>query len=77
MKELAARLKSPIEFQSPTGGRTAYGYPAPVLVDICNMILEADRRELTNARQKPIVEQAMILVRGLATVMVYSRSRPP
>ena len=38
---LAARLQAPLEFQPPGGGRTAYGYPATVLVDICNIVLEA------------------------------------
>ena len=38
---LAARLKRPLEFQPPGGGRTAYGYPATLLVDLCNLVLEA------------------------------------
>ncbi len=69
--DLIARLKSPLEFQPPVG-RTAYGYSATILVDICNTILEADKQDLITRRQKAIVDRAMILIRGLATVGVIA-----
>lgn len=40
-KDLTARLSSPIEFQPPGGGRTAYGYPAEIINDICDAVLAA------------------------------------
>ena len=39
--DLAAALSTPIEFQPPGGGRTAYGYPAAILVDLCKAVLAA------------------------------------
>ena len=69
--DLIARLKSPLEFQPPIG-RTAYGYSATILVDICNAILEANQQGVVTRRQKAIVERAMILIRGLATVGVIA-----
>ena len=71
-KDLAARLESPIEFQPPKGGRTAYGYPAAVLVDICDVILEMDQKGLTTPNQTAIVERAKTLIRGLAFVGIIA-----
>ena len=39
-KDLTARLTSPIEFQPPRGGRTAYGYPAEILEGIIDVMIE-------------------------------------
>ena len=64
--DLIARLKNPIIF-SPPWGRTAYGYPAAVLVDLCNIILEADKQGLAPG-PKHVVDRARILLSGLATV---------
>ena len=63
---LIAHLKKPIIF-SPPWGRTAYGYPAAVLVDLCNIILEADKQGLAPG-PKHVVDRARILLSGLATV---------
>ena len=38
IKDLTARANSPIEFQPPSGGRTVYGYPAKILVELCEAI---------------------------------------
>ncbi|MDE0716942.1 MAG: P63C domain-containing protein [Rhodospirillaceae bacterium] len=66
--ELAAALKSPIEFQPPGGGRTAYGYPATLLVEICNVYLKAREAGALLQSQMHIADQAELIVRGLATV---------
>jgi len=50
---LAARLASPIEFQPPGGGRTAYGYEATVLADVCDAVAAA-----RNARRRHIGDNA-------------------
>ena len=69
--KLTVVLKKPVLFNSPNG-RMAYGYPATALVDICNAIIEADQQKATTSRQTPIVERAMTLVRGFATVGVIA-----
>ena len=64
----SARLKSPIEFQALRGGRTAYGYPATLLPQICEVFLKARDHEILLLTQQHIAERAEILIRGLATV---------
>ena len=71
-KELAAALRSPIEFQPPSGGRTAYGYPATLLVDICNVYLLAREAGALLPSQHHIADQAEALVRGLATIGIIA-----
>ena len=69
---LAARLQRPLEFQPPGGGRTAYGYPATLLVDICNMVLEARKQGALLKRQQRIAERCELLIRGFATVGIIA-----
>ena len=69
-KDLTAALTSPIEFQPPGGGRTAYGYPARLIVDICNVYLEAREAGKLSAAQIHIARTAEILLRGLAGVAI-------
>ncbi len=64
--ELAARLNSPIPFALPKGGPSAFGYPATLLVDICEAIVKADQLGTTTPRQAPIVERAIRLMMGYA-----------
>ena len=65
-RELAGRLNSPIPFTLPKGGIPAFGYPATILVDICEAIVKADQEEKTTIRQAPIVERAISLMMGFA-----------
>ena len=44
--ELELALKNPVFFQPPTGHK-GYGYPAEILVDVCDAILEADKMGAT------------------------------
>ena len=67
-KGLAARLNSAVEFQPVGGGRTAYAYPATLLVDLCDIVLEARDAGVLHARQAHIAQRADTLIRGLATV---------
>ena len=69
--ELGLALKFPILFKLPTG-QTAYGYPATVLREICDAIIEAERQGSTTDRQKPMVDRAWLLFRGLADVGIIS-----
>lgn len=66
--ELAAVLTSPIEFQPPRGGRTAYGYPAEVLEGIIDVILEARQAGALPERYAHIVQRAHVLNRGLRRI---------
>lgn len=72
VNDLAARSTSPIEFQPPGGGRTAYGYPALLLVDLCNAVLSARDAGVLQKQQRHIAQQADLLIRGLATVGVIA-----
>lgn len=63
--DLGVALKSPILFQPPTG-HVGYGYPAEILVDVCDAILEAHHRGATGKPQGKIVDNASALMRGFA-----------
>ena len=64
-------LKSPILFKLTSGVR-AYGYPATVLADICDAILEAHKMKATTDRQSSIIERATILMRGFSLVGIVA-----
>ncbi len=67
-KDYSARTFSPIEFQPPRGGRTALAYPAEILEDIIDAILDADQAGALTTRQAQLVERANILNRGLRRI---------
>ena len=60
VKDLTARLKSPIEFQPTGGGRSAYGFEATVLADICDAVLRARKEGLLTESQGKIAEECEI-----------------
>ena len=64
-------LKSPISFKI-NEGLAAYGYPAKLLVDICDAMLEAEKQGATTPRQEPILDRARMLIRGFATVGIIA-----
>lgn len=67
-QELFNRIRSPIVFLSPTGGR-AYGYEAEVLVEICEAVLAArSSKPGLQAQQMQIAHQCELVMRGLARV---------
>lgn len=69
--ELAA-ASNPILFQPPDGGRVAYGYPAALLPQVCEVYLKARDAGVLQKQQAHIAEQADILIRGLATVGIIA-----
>lgn len=69
--DLTLALSQPILFKLPSGAR-AYGYPATVLADICDAILEARKAGTTGVRQAGIVERAEALVRGFMRVGIVA-----
>ncbi len=70
--DLTASIKSPIEFQPVSGGRTAYGYPATLLIEMCDAALAAREAGSLHQSQLHIAARAEILVRGCATVGIIA-----
>lgn len=70
--ELMARLITPIEYQPNHGGRTAYGYEAKILSDICEVILDANDDEPFRGNQQHLVKTANQLIRGFAKIGVIA-----
>ena len=70
--DLTAALSSPILFQPPQGGRTAYGYPAEVLVEICKAVLQARDAGALDRQQATLARRADLLIQGFATVGVIA-----
>ena len=68
---LAARLESPIEFIPPNGG-IAKGYPATLLADLCDSILEARMKGKLTERYQNIANAAEVVMRGFANVGIIA-----
>jgi hypothetical protein len=72
-KNLTARVSNPLLFIPPTYGRSAYGYEATVLVDICEVILAARQAgKATGKHAERVAERCEILVRGFARVGIIA-----
>lgn len=72
-KDLTARMAKPIDFIPPNYGRSAYGYEATVLADICDVILAAREAGLiTTKHSERVAAQCEILVRGFARVGIIA-----
>ena len=69
---LMPALESPILFKNPRGGGNAYGYPATLLIDICNVILSARDAGALHEQQLPIAQRCDVLIRALATVGIIA-----
>ena len=72
VNDLMARLKCPIEFQPSGGGRSAYGYDATILADICDAVLSARKQGFLTDGQAKIADKCEILVRGFARVGIIA-----
>jgi hypothetical protein len=71
--EVIGAVKEPIKFTPPHRGRTAYGYQATLLADLCEGILAARTADtLTTPSQLAIAKQCEILVRGFARVGIVA-----
>ena len=70
-RELVATT-APVEFQPPDGGRSAYGYPATILPQVCEVYLRARDAGVLLASQRHIAERAEVLIRGLATIGIIA-----
>ena len=68
--ELSMVIDNPIQFEF--AGRIISGYPATLLVDLCNVVLEARRHDELQKQQAHIGERCEILIRGLASVGIIA-----
>jgi hypothetical protein len=66
--DLIASINSPILFTPPTGGRSAYGYKATILVDICDAVLLARKNGRLSKPDARLADQCEILTRAFARV---------
>ena len=71
VKDLPARIRNPIKFRFG-GGRTAYGYEATILADICDIVLAARKQDALHPQQRHLADQCEILVRGFARVGIIA-----
>ena len=67
-RDLMQVLHSRIVFQNPHGGGVAHGYPATILVDICEAMLAARDAGVLQKQQVPIAERCSMLMRGFARI---------
>lgn len=71
-KALSACIQDSIEFIPPHGGRSAHGYEATLLVDICSAILDARNAKALSNQQEHIAIQCEILLRTFAKVGIIA-----
>jgi len=69
-KELLVLVQNPIRFNSPGG--IAWGYPATILADLCDVVLSARKAGVLQKQQEHIAERCEILVRGFARVGIIA-----
>lgn len=71
--DLAMALSKPVRFIRPgRGGKTAVGFEATILADICDAVLAARKEGRLQGKQLRIAEQCEILVRGFARVGIIA-----
>ena len=63
-------LDNPVKFLTPGG--IAHGYPATLLVDLCNAVLSAREAGRLLPNQRHIAQQCEVLIRGLASVGIIA-----
>ncbi len=68
---LTAVTTEPILFRAPNG-KTAYGYEATILADICDAVLAARKAGALQKQQLHIAERCEVLVRGFARVGIVA-----
>ena len=68
--DLLEGLTKPIRFKR--GGSLAYGFPATILADICEAVLEARDSGSLDHQQRPLAVRCEILLRGFARVGIIA-----
>ena len=72
IRDLVARVNSPIRFMPPHGGNPADGYEATILPDICAVIIDADQKGKLDRRLKRLAERAAALQHGFSIVGIIA-----
>jgi hypothetical protein len=70
--QLLDLLENPIKFQPPHGARSAFGYPATIIADICEVVLPARSAGGLDPHHEPIADRCEILVRGFGRVGIIA-----
>lgn len=70
--DLAVRIRNPILFQPDGFAKTAYGYEATILPDICDAVLEAEKKGLLLPSQAHFARQCAILSKAFARVGIIA-----
>ena len=66
-RELISVTTNPIRFRTPRGN-AAYGYPATLLADLCDVVIDARNAGVLQKQQAHIAAQCETLIRGFARV---------
>ncbi len=70
---LLPRIRNPIRFRLAGGGRrSAYGFEATILADLCDVILDARKSKQLVHQQTHLADRAEILLRGFARVGIIA-----
>ena len=70
--ELSLALKSPILFKNPSGGGNAYGYPATILVDVSQTIINAHDAKPLRGQHATIIRRCRALLGHFAKVGIIA-----
>lgn len=70
--DAANEFLNPIHFRVPGGGRTVYGYPATLLIDICNAVSEAAADEDFPKFLSVVAKRCEFIVRAVAKVGIIA-----
>lgn len=71
-EDLSALLGAPTVYRPKRGGRTAFGYEATILPDICSAILDARNSGRLKSNQAALGESAEALLRAFAKVGIVA-----
>jgi hypothetical protein len=71
-KDLSLRMKEPIIFMPPKGGLSAYGYEATTLIDVCQLILQANDKHVLLGSQSSYATASEIVIRSFAKVGIIA-----
>ena len=70
--DLMPALEVPILFKNPSGGGNAYGYPATILVDICEAVIDASKTGKLQSRHRNTVKRCEAIYKAFARVGVIA-----
>ncbi len=70
--DLSVRMRNPIIFHPPKGGKIAYGYEGTILIDVCELILKARDQDLLLPAQEQYADAADMVIRSFAKVGIIA-----